>query len=45
MEYERLTERAENGKPYLESAEYCLDRMIAIAVDFFESHGKELQNG
>lgn len=32
-----------NTKPYLESAEYCLDRMIAIAVDFFETHGKELQ--
>jgi hypothetical protein len=32
-----------NTKPYLESAEYCLDRMIAIAVDFMETHGKELQ--
>jgi hypothetical protein len=27
-----------NTKPYLESAEYCLTRMVNIAVDFVESH-------
>lgn len=32
-----------NTKPYLESAEYCLNRMITIAVDFFETHSKGLQ--
>ncbi len=34
-----------NTKPYLESAEYCLNQMITIAVDYFETHSKELQNG
>lgn len=38
-----LQKDALNTKPYLESAEYCLNRMITIAVDFFETHGKELQ--
>ena len=31
-----------NTNPYLESAEYCLNQMITIAVDFFETHDKEL---
>lgn len=34
-----------NTSTYLESAEYCLSRMITIAVDFMETHSKELQNG
>ena len=41
-EYEKDTL---DTKPYLESAEYCLNQMITIAVDFFETHSKESQNG
>lgn len=29
-----------NTKPFLESAEYCLDKMMAIAIDFMETHEK-----
>lgn len=35
-----LQQQALNTKPFLESAEYCLDKMMAIAIDFMETHEK-----
>lgn len=34
-----------NTSTYLKCAEYCLSRMITIAVVFMKTHSKEIQNG